>query len=84
MQTRRLIRVKFLALALAGGMMFTLIQNCSIFAGQHFQESLNYTWFLTCRTDTLFSGNSFLIDCGDVDTTSTSDSTSTSSLSGLL
>ncbi len=68
MLSRRLVRAKFLALALAGGVLFTLAQSCTIYGGQLFQEALNYTWFLTCETDPLFSGNGLLIDCQNVDT----------------
>jgi hypothetical protein len=83
MLSRRCVRVKLLALIFAGGMVFQVIQNCTIFAGQEFQTALNYTWFLTCDTDTLFSGADLLIDC-DNQSSSTTSSSSSSSLSSLV
>lgn len=82
------VRVKFLAVIFVGCMFSQLLSNCTSFWNQEALIALNSTWFLTCDTDTLFSGNGILIDCQNVDTSSsssTSDSSSTSSgLGGLL
>lgn len=67
---RRNIQAKFLIIALSGGLLFQLASNCGVFWGQQFQTALNYTWFLTCDTDTLLSGDGILIDCSNQDTTS--------------
>ncbi|MBN1345551.1 MAG: hypothetical protein JXQ73_22855 [Phycisphaerae bacterium] len=85
MSVRRRFRLKLLAMLFAGGMVMMIAQNCAIFAGQQFQTALNYTWFLTCDTDTLFSGKDLLLDCANVSSDSTSSSSSsTSSLADLL
>ncbi len=79
MFSRRWLRVKFLIIALSGGMLFQLASNCAVFWGQQFQTALNYTWFLTCDTDTLLSGDGILIDCENQDSSGTTSSGGTSS-----
>ena len=88
MRLRRQARMKFLAHALSGGVVFQVAQNCTIFNGQLAATAINWTWFLTCNTDTLFSGYGLLLDCDTVDAnpTSSTDTSSTdtsSSTSGL-
>jgi len=77
MRSRRQVRVKFLALALAGGVLFSFLGNCAILGGQEVQTSLNYTWFLTCETDTLFTGSGILVDCIGFTPNSTTTTTTT-------
>lgn len=77
MRTRQRIWFKIFALILAGGTLCNVGLNCAWWGNQFAVESVNWTWFLTCDTDTLFSGNGILLDCGDSTTTT---STSTSSL----
>jgi len=84
MRLLRRARVKLIVLMLAGGTLFQLVQNCAIFATQEFQQALNYTWFLTCETATLFSGDGILVDCeGSTSSTTTGTSTTSSTLGGL-
>lgn len=90
----RLLRrawAKLLVLAMAGGTLFQVANNCVIFKEQQILRATNWTWFLTCETGTLFSGNGLLVDCegsstGGTSSTTTSGSTSTtgSSLSDLI
>jgi hypothetical protein len=83
----RRILAKFLVLMMSGAVLFQFPQNCMIMKTQDFLIAVNWTWFLTCSTDTLFSGANLLIDCGTSTTsttgTSSSSSSSTSALSGL-
>jgi hypothetical protein len=83
----RSVRFKFLVLVLSGGMLLQSVGNCGILATETFLQAVNWTWFLTCDTATLFSGNSILIDCGTSTTTTgttTTGTTTTSGLAGLL
>ncbi len=84
MFSRRSTRWKLLALVLAGGLTFSVAQNCTIFGGELIQTSLNYTWFLTCDTDTLFTGNGLLLDCANVDSSDTTTGTTTNGTGGGL
>ncbi len=88
MRLRRQARMKFLALAVSGGVLFQVAQNCTVFGSQLGLQVVNWTWFLTCNTDTLFSGYGLLIDCDTVDanptsTTDTTDGDSSLDLGGL-
>jgi hypothetical protein len=82
------VRVKFLILVLSGGMLLQAPGNCAIIATEMFLRSVNWTWFLTCDTATLFTGSGILIDCGTSTTTTTgtttTGTTTTSGLAGLL
>ncbi len=82
MRLRRSSRAKLCVLVLTGGTLFVVLQNCAIFAYQTYNYALNWTWFLTCQKDTLFSGAGLLLDCEGA--SSSTSGTSTSGLSSLL